>query len=96
MMAGYLIVRVQVKDPKAYEEYKELAQEAVSKYGGRYLVRGGRTETLEGEEEKARIVLLEFPSLDHVLKFYESPEYQQAIEKRKNAATAQFVAAQGV
>jgi Domain of unknown function (DUF1330) len=46
-MAGYLIVRIKVKDPKSYEEYKKLAQEAVAKHGGRYLVRGGRTETLE-------------------------------------------------
>jgi uncharacterized protein (DUF1330 family) len=94
-MAGYLIVRINVKDPNAYEEYKKLAQEAVAKHGGRYLVRGGRTETLEGEKETARIVVLEFPSLDQVSKFYHSPEYQQAIAKRKNAATAQFVAAEG-
>jgi uncharacterized protein (DUF1330 family) len=94
-MAGYLIVRINVTDPKAYEEYKKLAQEAVAKHGGRYLVRGGRTETLEGEKETARIVVLEFPSLDQVLKFYRSPEYQKAAAKRKNAATAQFVAAEG-
>jgi uncharacterized protein (DUF1330 family) len=94
-MAGYLIVRINVTDPKAYEEYKKIAQEAVAKHGGRYLVRGGRTETLEGEKETARIVVLEFPSLDQVLKFYRSPEYQKAVAKRKNAATAQFVAAEG-
>lgn len=95
-MAAYLIVRVQVTDPDAYEGYKKLSGPAVEKHGGRFLVRGGRSVTLEGEEETRRIVVVEFPSLERAEAFYRSPEYAEAIAARKDAAAGQFVAVEGV
>ena len=95
-MAGYLIARVNVTNPEAYENYKKLAAAAIENHGGRYLARGGRTVTLEGPEESARVVVVAFPSLQKAQAFYESPAYQEAIEARKGAATGQFVIVEGV
>jgi uncharacterized protein (DUF1330 family) len=95
-MPAYLIARVRVQDPTAYEEYKRLAAAAIEKFGGRYRARGGTTVTLEGEEETGRVVIVEFPSLERAQAFYGSPEYQQAIAARKGCATGQFVVVEGL
>lgn len=94
-MSAYLIVRVQITNPDAYEAYKKLAAPAIEHYGGRYLARGGRTVTLEGPEERGRIVVVEFPSVEQAQTFYRSPEYQKAIELRTGAATGHFVVVEG-
>ncbi|TDI45831.1 MAG: DUF1330 domain-containing protein [Acidobacteria bacterium] len=95
-MAAYLIARVHVTNPEAYEGYKKLAAEAIAKYDGRYLARGGRMVTLEGDEETARVVIVAFPSLEQAKKFYDSPEYQEAKAAREGAATGHFVVVEGV
>jgi uncharacterized protein (DUF1330 family) len=94
-MPAYLVVRVRVSDPKAYEEYKKLAAASIEKHSGRYLARGGRTATLEGEEESGRVVVVEFPTFEKAEAWYRSPEYRKAIEARKGAATGQFVLVEG-
>lgn len=60
-MPAYIIVEIDVKDPAVYEDYKVLAPPSIEQYGGRYIVRGGKTETLEGNWVPKRIVVLEFP-----------------------------------
>ena len=95
-MAAYLIARVDITDPDAYESYKTLAAAAIEKYEGRYLARGGRTETLEGDEESRRVVVVVFPTLEQAKKFYDSPEYQKAKAAREGAAVGQFVVVDGV
>lgn len=94
-MAAYLIARVHVTNPEAYEGYKKLAALAIAKYDGRYLARGGRTETLEGSEETARVVIVAFTTLEQAKKFYDSPEYQEAKAAREGAATGHFVVVEG-
>lgn len=95
-MAGYLIARVDVRDPERYDKYKKLAADAIAKYDGRYLARGGRVETLEGDEESARVVIVEFPSVEQAQKFYDSPEYQEAKDARAGAATGQFIVVESI
>lgn len=95
-MPAYLIARVRVKNPAAYEEYKRLASAAIAKFGGRYRARGGTTVTLEGDEETSRVVIVEFESLERAREWYRSPEYQKAIAARTECATGQFVAIEGV
>lgn len=95
-MAGYLIARVEVTSPDAYENYKTLAAAAIAKYEGRYLARGGRMETLEGDEESRRLVIVVFPTLAQAKTFYESPEYQEAKVAREGAANGQFVIVDGI
>jgi len=68
----------------------------VSKYDGKFLARGGKTITLEGKEDTKRIVILEFPSLKRAKEFFDSNEYQEAIKLRKDIATFEMVAIEGI
>lgn len=95
-MAAYLIARIEVTDPHRYEEYKALAPPAIEAHGGKYLVRGGPHETVEGETEQRRVVVLEFPDVDAARAFYHSPEYTAARAVRDGAAEGQFVIVEGV
>ena len=95
-MAAYLIARVEVTNPEAYENYKKLAAEAIAKYEGRYLARGGNMETLEGDEESRRVVIVVFPTLEQAKTFYNSPEYAEAKAAREGAARGQFVIVDGI
>lgn len=95
-MAAYLIARIDVTDAERYEDYKRLAPAAIEAHGGRYLVRGGVHETIEGEPEDRRIVVLEFEDAAAARAFYHSPEYTAARSVREGAATGQFVIVEGV
>src|SRR5207344_3477958 len=77
-MPAYLIVQIAVTDPEKYERYKQLVPSSIAQYGGRYLVRGGRSETLEGNWSPARLAVLEFPSMDRAREWWNSPEYAPA------------------
>jgi uncharacterized protein (DUF1330 family) len=94
-MPGYLIMDAEVTDPAGYEEFKRLAHAAIAAHGGRYLVRGGAAEVLEGEWHP-RLVLLEFDSLEAGLGFYRSDEYQAAREIRLRTSTGRVAAVEGL
>lgn len=94
-MAAYVVVRVEVLDPKRFSVYQQLASASVEKFGGRFLVRGGSMVELEGSLDVRRMVVLEFPSLERATSWYRSPEYQEAIEARKGAAIFHMVALEG-
>lgn len=83
-MSAYLLANVDVSDPEAYKEYVERNTPLVQQHGGRFVVRGGRVEVLEGEWTTHRVVLIEFPSGAAAREWYNSPEYQaiQAIRQR--------------
>jgi uncharacterized protein (DUF1330 family) len=95
-MPAYIVVDCEVTDPVRYESYKKLAQTAIAKHGGRYLVRGGETSVLEGAWQPGRIVVLEFPSTRAIRRFYSSPEYVAARAQREGAARMNIIAAEGV
>jgi uncharacterized protein (DUF1330 family) len=95
-MAAYVIARINVNDWDQYNEYMKVTPGIIAKYDGRFIVRGGEMVTLEGPEEKWRIVVVEFPDLAKAKEFYYSPEYTDAKEIREGAALAQFVAVSGV
>jgi len=92
---AYVMCDITVTDPEAYEDYKPLAAGAVKQYGGRYLARGGRRETLEGDWEPQRVVLLEFPDLEAAKRFYASSEYGEARRARHGAASARIIVVEG-
>ena len=94
-MPAYIIARVQVQDWDAYHQYTKLTPAAIQRFGGRFIVRAGQMETLEGAQETARIVVIEFPAYAQAKAFYHSPEYAQARKLREGAATAQFIAIDG-
>ena len=95
-MAAYVVADVEVHDPDAYEEYKRLVPSSLEKYGGRFLVRAGKWERLEGTWEPRRLVVLEFPSLEQARLWYESEEYREAKEIRQRLATADLLLVEGV
>lgn len=94
-MPAYIIAQIEVKDPQKYQEYAKLAGPATLKYGGRFLVRGGNKTVLEGNIPWTRIVVTEFPDIDAAKRFYQSPEYQAAREKRLGAADFNMMVVEG-
>ena len=96
-MLGYVIVDVDVTDPEAYTEYTSQVPATIEQYGGRFLVRGGRYETLEGDWSPKRIVLIEFPSVEAAKRWYSSQEYQRIVPIRYgHAETTFFTVVEGV
>ena len=95
-MAAYIIVNVEVVNPELYAEYAKIVGVSVAQYGGRFIVRGGQAERLEGSVEPRRVVVLEFPSVERAEAFYKSPEYVAARKVRAGAAQAQFVVVEGI
>ena len=94
-MAAYLVVDIDVTNPVQFEEYKKLAPAAIDKYGGRYLIRGGAYEAIEGNWKPQRLTIVEFDSMEKAKVFYTSPEYQVAIKARAGAANFKALLVQG-
>jgi uncharacterized protein (DUF1330 family) len=95
-MPAYVIVDINVRDRETYERYKQLAAPSVAAYGGRYLVRGGATETLEGDWRPSRFVILEFPSVRQGRAWWDSPEYGPAKALRQACADTEMLLVEGV
>ena len=95
-MSAYLVCLVRVDDPETYRKYTARTPALIAKHGGRFLVRGGDVETIEGPVFQDRLVVLEFPSKDAVRTFYRSPEYQEVMQHRTAASQATFLLADGV
>ncbi len=95
MPAAYILADVQVTDPEQYAKYRELSTAAFAAHGVTPLVRGGKTERLEGREP-ARIVVLPFESMAAARAFYDSPEYAKARAARENAAVMNMIIVEGV
>jgi uncharacterized protein (DUF1330 family) len=95
-MAAYIVVQVDVKDPVRYEAYKKMVPSSFEKYGGRFIVRGGKTQTLEGTWAPQRFVIVEFPSLEQANAWWASPEYAAAKALRQATASTQMIVAEGV
>lgn len=85
-MTAYVIVDIEVHDPVGYEEYKKLSPAAIALYGGKYIARGGKTETLEGDWSPSRLVILQFESSEQAKDWLNSPEYSE-VKKMRHATT---------
>lgn len=95
-MTAYVIVDIEVTDPEGYKEYVKLAPEAVKLYGGKYIARGGHNETLEGDWQAKRLVILEFPSVEQAKNWLNSPEYAPARKMRNQYARTNMVVVEGL
>lgn len=95
-MTAYIIVDIEVTDPAGYADYKELAPAAVSLYGGKYIARGGKNETLEGDWHTNRLVILEFPSSEQAKAWLNSPEYAPARALRHKYARSKMIVVEGI
>ena len=94
-MAAYLIVDIDVQDEETYQGYVEQAPAFVAKHGGRYRVRGGNAEIVEGDWQPARFVVVEFPSKAHAQAFIDDPEYQKVAEIRRASTKSQMILVKG-
>lgn len=90
-MAAYVIADVEVTDPERYEEYRKQVPATIEQFGGRFAVRGGSFETIEGEWAPGRIVMIEFPSAERAKAWYDSPEYQAIVPLREKYARTGFL-----
>jgi len=95
-MAAYVAVEITVNNAQTYERYKQLAPASIAAYGGRYLVRGGKTETLEGSWLPSRFVILEFPNAQQARAWWESPEYAPAKALRQASASTEMILVEGI
>lgn len=93
-MAAYVIGEIEITDPTIYDDYRKQVLTTITKYGGKFLVRGSKSEALEGVAPK-RMVLLEFPSYEQALKWYRSPEYAPLVTLRQKASRGRLVIADG-
>jgi uncharacterized protein (DUF1330 family) len=96
MMPAYMVVQVKVTDPDKYAAYREAVPSVVQAFGGRYIARGGAVEVLEGSHDGRRLVLFEFPSIEAIKRFWQSPEYAKVKPLRDNAAEVDVWAIPGV
>ncbi|MBA2286080.1 MAG: DUF1330 domain-containing protein [Ktedonobacteraceae bacterium] len=94
-MSVYFIVDVTIDDPESYADYSKQVGPMLARYGGIFLVRGGVTETIEGDWQPKRLVVIEFADTEHFRAWYDSPEYAEVRTIRFNASTARAVLAQG-
>jgi len=96
MAYGYVIAQISVKDPEAYREYVAQVTPIVARFGGEYLVRGGKAETVEGAAPGERTVVIRFPSLQAARDWYSSPDYADTKKLRQAASTSVQTLAEGV
>lgn len=95
-MPTYLIAEVDVTDPAGFEEYRKQVPATIAKYGGRFVVRGGAVETLEGDWRPARLVVLEFPTVEQAKRWYDGPEYKGPKALRQRTARTKLLLVEGV
>ncbi len=95
-MPAYVLIEIDVHDPAAFEEYKREGPLSIAAYGGRYLARGGRTESLEGGWSPKRLVIVEFDSLERAKEWWTSEDYRRAKDLRQRSASTRMVAIEGV
>lgn len=95
-MPAYVIADVEVTDPAGFEDYRSRVAATIAQFGGRYLVRGGATETKEGDWTPRRLILLEFPTMARAREWFASPEYAPLIALRQRTARTKLVFAEGL
>jgi len=94
-MKAYSIVQLDVTDPVPYEAYRKEVLPTIAAFGGRFLVRGGKVTTLEGDWPFARTVVIEFPSREAAEGWYHSPAYQKILPLRLKASRGNFIIVDG-
>ncbi len=95
-MTAYVIFQETVDDPAAFERYMQLSPASIAKYGGRFVVRGGQIEVLEGAFERERIVVIAFPDTEHARNWHQSVEYADAKAMRLKISSGDAILVEGV
>jgi len=94
-MAAYVVVEVDVKDPERFAVYRSMVPASIAVYGGKYLIRGGQVENLEGDWEPQRFVMIQFESVDQAKRWWDSEEYRQARDLRQATSDTRMIVVEG-
>ncbi|HVG14150.1 MAG TPA: DUF1330 domain-containing protein [Chitinophagaceae bacterium] len=94
-MPAYILVDVSIHEPDEYEQYKKLTPASIAAYDGKFIVRGGGAEMLEGAWNPGRIVIVEFPSVERAKEWWHSPEYAEAKAIRQRTAETKMLVVEG-
>lgn len=94
-MSAYMIVDIEIYDPAAYDEYRKVVGATLEQYGGKFVVRGGKIDVLEGSWNPKRIVVLEFESAAHARQWYDSEEYRVPKQIRMRASKGNIIVVEG-
>jgi uncharacterized protein (DUF1330 family) len=94
-MPAYVVAEVNITNPEGYKEYSAVVPGTIAKYGGRFLVRGGKAEPLEGQWPECRRVIIEFPSAEAARQWFDSPEYEKPKAMRKANSTGRLLLIEG-
>jgi uncharacterized protein (DUF1330 family) len=95
-VAAYVISEVEFLDAEAVDTYRRLAADSIQKYGGRYLVRGGPSDLVEGQPSPKNLIVVEFPTMEIAKEWYRSPEYGEALKVRDRALNRRLIFVQGL
>jgi uncharacterized protein (DUF1330 family) len=95
-MAAYVISEVDPRDPVGWETYRSMAAKTIAQYGGRYLVRGGAAEAVEGGPPPKTLIIVEFPTMARLREWYASAEYAEALKVRRTALERRLIFVEGV
>ena len=94
-MAAYILAEIEVTNPEGYKEYTAQVPATIARYGGRFLVRGGSIEILEGEWPQRRRVLIEFASMEQARRWWDSPEYEKPKALRRANSHGRLILMEG-
>ena len=95
-MPGYVIADVEVTDAAVFEEYRKLVPATIEAFGGRYIVRGGESEVVEGEWTPHRTVIIEFPSFEQAKAWHASEEYAAPKQMRIDSTNSSVIIVEGL
>lgn len=95
-MAAYLIAEVETTNPDLMAQYRELVLPTLASFGGRFIVRGGHTETKEGDWQPQRLVVIEFPSMEQARAWYDSDAYREPKAMRMAAGNTRLLLVDGI
>ncbi|MGA7614434.1 MAG: DUF1330 domain-containing protein [Thermoanaerobaculia bacterium] len=95
-MPAFVLVQIDVHDPETYDRYKSMTAPSLVPFDGRFVVRGGKVETLEGSWSPRRLVILEFPTSDAARAWWSSPGYAEAKKLRQASASTEMILIEGV
>jgi len=94
-MSAYVVAEIEITNPVGYRDYTTTVPATIAKYGGRFLVRGGKAEVLEGEWPERRRVIIEFPSLDAAKRWWNSPDYEKPKALRRAHSNGRLLLLEG-
>jgi uncharacterized protein (DUF1330 family) len=95
-MAGYMMVQSTISNEEQYQKYRDAVVPLIMKFGGKFSIRGGKVEVLEGQPDGRSMVVFEFPSMEAIHAFWNSPEYVPVKKIRQGAAAVNVWAVPGI